>query len=78
MSHPTFDEALASARRVGAAHTDTAGQIAGLCSSVLQLTCGALSPKLVYSGAMKQGLSVAQFSQMMSTEPHAVEQLQWL
>ncbi|GAS94897.1 hypothetical protein MMAG44476_21822 [Mycolicibacterium mageritense DSM 44476 = CIP 104973] len=78
MSHPTYDEALTSLRRIGAAHADTAGQIAGLCSSTLQITCGALSPKLVYEGAMKRGLTVKEFATMMSTDPHAVSELQWL
>ena len=78
MSHPTYDEALALLRRIGAAHADIAGQIAGLCSSALQITCGARSPKLVYEGAMKQGLTAAQFAKMMSTDPRAVEELQWL
>lgn len=78
MSHPTYDEALTSLRRIGAAHADTAGQIAGLCSSALQITCGALSPKLVYEGAMKRGLTAKEFSAMMSTDPRSVEELQWL
>ncbi len=78
MVQPSFDEALALLRRVGAAHADTAGQLAGLCSSVLRLTCGALSPRLVYEGAMKRGLTASQLSDMMSSDPSAVEALQWL
>lgn len=78
MSHPSYDEALASLRRIGAAHADDAGQIAGLCSSTLQIACGAVSPKLVFEGAMKKGLTAKQFAALMSTDPLAVAELQWL
>jgi hypothetical protein len=78
MSVPSYEEALAEARRVGAANVGDAGQIAGLCASVLQTVCGAVSPKLVYEGAMKKRLSGQEFGRLMGTDPRSIEELQWL
>lgn len=73
-----YEDALAESRRVGAAHADDAGQIAGLCESAVQAVCGAVSPKLVYEGAMKKGLSAKEFGRLLGSDPRAIEALQWL
>ncbi|WP_301123989.1 hypothetical protein [Mycolicibacterium fortuitum] len=74
MRFPTYEQALAAARRVGAAHADDAGQIAGLCDSTVQILCGAVAPRLVYDAAMKKGLS--EFSRLLADDCAAIEALQ--
>lgn len=78
MRYPTYDEALANARKVGAARSDDAGQIASLCNTVVQTACGAVAPRLVYEGAMKRGLTSQEFGRLMGSDPGAVAALQWV
>ncbi|KXO91065.1 Uncharacterised protein (plasmid) [Tsukamurella tyrosinosolvens] len=75
---PTFTQALAELKAEGAAHASEAAVIAGLCDGPLQTVCGAVSPKLVFDGAMKKGLSVTEFSHLMATDPRAIADLMWL
>lgn len=76
MRFPTYEQALAAARRVGAAHADDAGQIAGLCDSTVQILCGAVAPRLVYDGAIKKGLTAVEFSRLLADDCAAIEALQ--
>ena len=75
---PTYEDALAELKAKGAAHASEAAVIAGLCDGPLQTVCGAVSPKLVFDGAMKKGLSVAEFSGLMSSDSSAIADLMWL
>ena len=78
MAHPSYEQALADARRVGAAKADDAGQIAQLCNTAVQTVCGAVAPRLVYEGAMKKGLSGKEFGRLMGSDPQQIERLQWV
>jgi hypothetical protein len=72
-----YDEALARYRRDGASKADDAALMAAFCEHDLQLLVGAVSPKLVWSGAQKHGLTALQLTKM-TTGPMAVSDLQWL
>lgn len=78
MPNPTYQQALADARRVGAARADDAGQIALLCETAVQSVCGAVAPRLVYEGAMKRGLSGKDFGRLLGNDPQEIERLQWV
>jgi len=73
-----YEDALARARKVGAAQADEAGVIALLCDSVLQILVGAASPKLVYEGAMRCGLTGVELNALCLTDPAKVHDLMWL
>lgn len=75
---PTYQDALAELKSKGAAHASDAAVIAGLCDGSLQIVCGAVSPRLVFDGAMKKGLTSAEFGRLMSTDALAIADLQWL
>ena len=72
-----YEATLHAARKVGASKANDAQQIALLCENVLQRTCGAVSPSLVFEGAMKKNLTATQFSKMMADDPQGVEDLMW-
>ena len=46
--------------------------------SVRSRLAGALAPSLVFQGAMKRALTPTQFSQLLATDPRAVEELMWI
>lgn len=74
----SYEKALAQARVVGAGKADNEGQIAQLCESVLPSMCGAVSPKLVFEGAIKKGMRATEFSRLMASDPLAIADLQWI
>ena len=73
-----YETTLARAKQVGAAHADNDESIALFCAGPLQTLCGAVSPKLVFEGAVKKGLSYREFGHLASTDPSAVADLMWV
>lgn len=76
-STPDYKTTLAAARKAGASHADDAGQIALLCATTVQHTVGAVSPSLVFEGAMKKKLTASAFARLIGRDPRAVEALMW-
>lgn len=73
-----FDEALSRAAGAGSVHAADEDLMAAFCKYDLQRIAGAVSPRLVWTGARKKGLTVKELTQLAGTDPWAVESLQWL
>lgn len=79
MASNTYEETLAEAKKVGAAHASDAGLIALFCDSPnLHILCGAVSAKLVFEGTQVKGLSYREFAHLASENPQALESLMWV
>ena len=73
-----YDAALRRARKDGAGRCDDAAAMAAFCSTSIQLLLGAVSPQLIWVGAQKEGLTLLELGRLCSSDPAAVEKLQWL
>ncbi|GAA3108413.1 hypothetical protein ACFQ0X_43830 [Streptomyces rectiviolaceus] len=74
----TFATALALYRTKGAAHAPNHALMAGLCQDTIQTLVGAVSPQLVWEGAMKNGLTAKELLHLCNTDFMAVDDLQWI
>ena len=74
---PTYRDALREARTAGAAHATDAAEMALFCAGPLQLLAGAVSPRLVWEGAQRRGLTTDQLAAMCLRDAGAVAELQW-
>jgi len=72
----TYEEFLKSGKKAGAAHCSETELLAWICSG-LQLTCGAVSPKLVFEGARKKGLTAIDIAKLVHDSPLEIEELMW-
>lgn len=70
----TYEQALAAARKVGNAN---AGAMALYCADILQFMVGAASPKLVWEGAQKAGMTHLELGLLAQNDPDAVHDLMW-
>lgn len=73
----SYQQCLADGKRVGAAHCSDVELMALLCDSTIQTLCGAVSPRLVFEGAVKKGLTSIGLSSMAVEDPAAVAELMW-
>jgi hypothetical protein len=73
-----YREALKRGRKTGVSKAGTAESIAMFCESNVQILVGAVSPELVWTGAMAKRLTFLEFGRMCGSDPGAVEDLQWL
>lgn len=73
-----YETTLARAKKIGAANADNDESIALFCHGPLQTLCGAVSPKLVFEGAVKTGLDYREFGRLASTSPTAISDLMWV
>jgi hypothetical protein len=60
------------------ANCSDAAVMASFCEGVLQLVAGAVSPKLVWEGAQKRGMTALELSNLAARDPRAVAELMWL
>lgn len=73
MAH--YETTLKAARAIGANRCSDVQAIALYCDGPLQLVAGAVSPKLVFDGSVKSGLTMLQLSRL---SPLEVCDLMWL
>lgn len=73
----TYEEALAEGQRLGAGVCDDAAAMALFCAGSLQHIVGAVSPKLVWEGAQKAGLSLLELGRLCAQSPKTVHELMW-
>jgi hypothetical protein len=73
----TYEDALAKAETVGAAHADDAGLMALFCENNLQIVVGAVAPKLVWEGAQRKGMTARDLARLAGKDPIAVGELMW-
>ena len=78
MARKTYEAALKEARTVGVGVCSDPAAMAAFCDSTIQLMVGAASPKLVWQGAMKRGMSNVELHCLASKDPNAVHDLMWI
>lgn len=72
-----YEEALERGRKVGVSRAPAAEAIAMFCESTLQILVGAVSPEMVWTGAIARRMSFLDFGRLCR-RPMEVEVLQWL
>lgn len=70
-----YDNTLKTAREIGARRANDAQLMALYCAGPLQHVAGAVSPRLVFEGAQKSGLTTKQLAALDSM---AVSDLMWI
>ncbi|QBJ94453.1 hypothetical protein D0Z67_29225 (plasmid) [Streptomyces seoulensis] len=73
-----YAAALKTCRAKGATHAPGDALMAGLCQDVVQILAGAVSPQLVWEGAVKKGLTAKQLLILCHADYAAVDDLQWV
>jgi hypothetical protein len=73
-----YAAALKVCRAKGAVHAPNDALMAGLCQDVIQTLVGAVSPQLVWEGAIKKGLTAKELLNLCHTDFMAVDDLQWI
>lgn len=74
----SYETALKNGKAKGASGCSDAEALALFLESSIQLLCGAVSPKLVWEGAMKKGLSLREVGALASSNSRAIEDLMWV
>lgn len=74
----TYDQALTTAKQDSICKTNDPAFMGAFCHGPLQTIVGAVSPRLVWQGAQKQGLTTTQLAALAYGDPGAVSDLQWL
>lgn len=72
-----YQEALKRGRKIGVSRAPTAEAIAMFCESTLQILVGAVSPEMVWTGAIARRMSLLDFGRLCA-RPREAEVLQWL
>lgn len=72
-----YAAALKVCRAKGYAHAPNDALMAGLCQDVIQALIGAVSPQLVWEGAMKRGFTAKELLNLCHADFMAVDDLQW-
>lgn len=72
-----YHDCLREGREVGAAHADEPQLLAMLLDSTAQIMLGAVSPELIFNGAIAQELTADNIAHDMVNQPRAVEALMW-
>ena len=73
-----YRDALKRAKRDGVGRCDDAAAMASFCEHSIQAVLGAVGPQLIWEGAQKKGLTFLELGKLCSSNPAAVEELQWL
>ena len=73
----TYEEALAEERKGGTSKCSDAALMAGFCQGTAQILIGAVSPRLVWEGAMSKGMTTRQLATLMHDDPIAAADLMW-
>jgi hypothetical protein len=73
-----FATALIAYGKAGAANATDAQVMAGFCEDTMQLLVGAFSPRLVWEGAQKAGMTALELHNLCAkNDLRALDDLQW-
>lgn len=72
-----YQRSLAEARTTSAVQQTDEQAMAALCTDVLPLKLGAISPELTWNGAQAAGLTTKQLVQLVYDDPQAATDLMW-
>jgi hypothetical protein len=73
-----YPEALEAGRKAGAARATDARLMAMVLDSTAHILVGAVSPRLMWTGAMKAGLTTEELMTLIHDDALAASELQWL
>lgn len=73
-----YTAALARAKKAGTSKAADGDFMAQCCKNLIPVLVGAVSPKLVWEGAMLKGVTSSELMRMCHTDPSAVAELQWV
>jgi hypothetical protein len=74
-----YAQALIDGEKAGAANATDAQAMAMYCESVMQLVVGAFSPRLVWEGAQKKGMTGLELARLCANKDlRAIDDLQWI
>lgn len=74
----SYANALKEGKAKGAGVCSDSEALALFLESSIQILCGAVSPKLVWEGAMKKGLTLREVGVLANSNPRAIEDLMWV
>ncbi len=74
----TYEEALAEARRVGVSRCSDPALMAQFLDANAQTLIGAVSPRLVWEGAQKTGLTTKALAELIRRDNMAAADLMWV
>jgi hypothetical protein len=74
----TYEAALKRAKDKGVGRCDAAALMAHICKYNIPMLVGAVSPQLVWEGAMTKGLTSKQLLEMARRDIMEVDDLQWI
>lgn len=73
-----FAAALIAGNKVGPANATDAQSMAMFCEDVMQFMVGAFSPRLVWEGAQKAGMTALELHNLCASKDlRAIDDLQW-
>ena len=73
-----FAEALISGDKLGAVQQSDAQAMAYFCEHIMPMLVGAFSPRLVWEGAQKAGMTTLQLNALCAEKDlQAIDDLQW-
>jgi hypothetical protein len=73
-----YAKALIDGEKAGAANATDAQGMAGFCEDVMQILVGAFSPRLVWEGAQKAGMTALELHNLCAKKDlRALDDLQW-
>jgi hypothetical protein len=72
----TYDQAL-KASRGNIAHAEDRVLMAAFVAGEIQLLAGAVSPRLVWEGAQRKGMTTRELAALAISDPMAVGELMW-
>lgn len=73
----TYEHALAEAQRKSTAHCSDAELMAQLCDGSMQILLGAVSPKLIWEGAQRRGMTCKELLDLCHKDKIAAAELMW-
>ncbi|NUS82700.1 MAG: hypothetical protein HOY75_08100 [Streptomyces sp.] len=73
----TWEQALAEAEQRGVRHCSQPAQMAVFCEAAMHHTVGAVSPRLIWEGAMRQGMTLTNLGRLAVDDPIACSELMW-
>ena len=77
MAEATYEDALAAGRKTGARRCTDSENMAMLLDTSGQIILGAVSPKLIWDGALARGLMTLQLASLMTEHPDQARDLMW-
>lgn len=74
----TWEKALAEAEEKGVGRCSDRAAMAAFCDASITLIVGAVSPRLIWEGAMRKGMTLLELGRLAGRDPIACSELMWV